>query len=201
MKKTALTCLIIIMAVGCFSQEKDKTSAHRYSFETYQQLKELKAQDSAAQLTYNNPALKYKVDIPAWLNLRETGSPYVFGGTFPVIDSCENAVVVKAFPKEKFPSYEAFKDFVVEGQKFGHPFSWSNAHIFYGKTYLGKSGNIGDSYKVYLFLQQLLYDCKYVLAETPSAYLWIDFTATRQTYEKNLPKFEEFLSGFSTLKN
>jgi hypothetical protein len=65
-----------------------------------------------------------------------------------------------------------------------------------GKKELGKYNDIGDSYKVYLMRDNLLYHCEYVLVETKSAFLWIDYTSTQETFDKNFAKFLEFMSGF-----
>jgi len=58
---------------------------------------------------------------------------------------------------------------------------------------------IGKSYRASNFWRNHIYTCKYVLAETKTAFLWIDFTATPTTYEVNLPKFDEFLKGLQLL--
>ena len=42
---------------------------------------------------------------------------------------------------------------------------------------------------------------QFVLTETKTAYIWINFTSTRDTYDKNLEKFMEFLKGFRILEN
>lgn len=69
-----------------------------------------------------------------------------------------------------------------------------------GKKVLDSFNNIGPTYKVYWMQGRLMYHCEYVLLETETAYLWIDFTATAETFDTNISKFEEFLTGFKTIK-
>ena len=89
-----------------------------------------------------------------------------------------------------------FKKFLVEDLVFGQSPKWSASHKFMGKKDLGKYNNIGDSYKVYLMMGNLMYHCEYVLVRTNSAYLWIDYTSIQEIFDKNFAKFEEFMSGF-----
>lgn len=173
MTKTIATLLFIFSFGVCFCQKK---------------------------LTYLDSTFNYQVEIPAWLNVRETGTAYAFGGTLPAIDGCENAILVKAFDKEKYPTLLAFKKFIIEDLVFGQSPLWSTAHKFMGKKELGKYNNIGDAYKVYMMRGNLMYHCEYVLVETKTAYLWIDYTATKETFDKNFSKFEEFMSGFKVTK-
>ncbi|MNY73579.1 hypothetical protein D3C86_2123990 [compost metagenome] len=70
-----------------------------------------------------------------------------------------------------------------------------------GKKDLGKYKNIGNAYKVYLMRGKLMYHCQYVLLETKTAYLWIDFTSTQETFDKNIDKFEEFMKGFKIINS
>jgi hypothetical protein len=89
----------------------------------------------------------------------------------------------------------AFKDFVIGTWTFGtHP-KWSPEHVCYGLKDMDDVPGIGKSYRASNFWQNHIYTCKYVLAETKTAFLWIDCTATATTYEVNLPKFDEFLKG------
>jgi hypothetical protein len=196
MTKIILTLFFVIPSVICFCQTADSSKLKRGSFDTYDELRKKQAKDSIAKLTYLDSTFNYQVEIPNWLNLRETGTVYAFGGTLPAIDGIENAILIKVFDKAKFPTYSDFKYFIVESLTFGQPPKWSTSHKFMGKKELGKYNNIGDSYKVYLMRGNLLYHCEYVLVETKSAYLWIDYTSTQDTFDKNFAKFEEFMTGF-----
>lgn len=196
MTKTIVTLLFIFSSGFCFCQTTDTSKIKRGTFDTYEELRKKQAKDKIEKITYLDSTFNYQVEIPNWLNVRETGSAYAFGGTLPAIDGCENAILVKAFDKAKYPTLSDFKKFIVESLVFGQSPQWSTSHKFMGKKELGKYNNIGDAYKVYMMRGNVMYHCEYVLAETKSAYLWIDYTATKETFDKNFPKFEEFISGF-----
>ena len=196
MTKTIATILIALSSSLCYCQTVDTSKLKRGSFDTYDELRRKQTKDSVEKLTYLDSTFNYQVEIPNWLNLRETGSVYAFGGTLPAIDGIENAIIIKAFDKAKFPTQSDFKKFIVEDLVFGQSPKWSASHKFMGKKELGKYKSIGDSYKVYLMRGNLLYHCEYILVETKTAYLWIDYTSTQETFDKNFAKFEEFMSGF-----
>lgn len=196
MTKSIATLLFILSSGLCFSQTTDTSKIKRGTFSSYDELRKKQAKDKIEKLTYLDSTFNYQVEIPDWLNVRETGTAYAFGGTLPAIDGCENAILVKAFDKAKYPTLLDFKKFIIEGVVFGQSPQWSDTHKFMGKKDLGKYNNIGDSYKVYMMRGNLMYHCEYVLVETKTAYLWIDYTSTKETFDKNFPKFEEFMKGF-----
>jgi len=196
MTKTITTLLFIFFSAISYCQTVDSSKIKRGSFDTYDELRQKQSKDSLEKLSYLDSTFNYQVEIPNWLNLRETGTVYAFGGTLPAINGIENALIIKAFDKIKFPTYLDFKKFIIEDLSLGQSPKWSTSHKFMGKKELGKYNNIGDSYKAYFMRGNLLYHCEYVLVETKSAYLWIDFTATQETFDKNFAKFEEFMRGF-----
>lgn len=114
----------------------------------------------------------------------------------PAVEGIENAIVIKSFDKKDYKSLKDFNKYIVEDLVFGQSPPWSNSHKFMGKKDLGIYKNIGDAYKVYLMRGKQMYHCEYVLLETNTAYLWIDFTSTEETFDKNFDKFEEFMNGF-----
>ncbi len=61
----------------------------------------------------------YEFELPEWLQVEETGSGRSFGGTLPAIDGIENAIMVTCFAKTEFPSFQAFQDIYLTGNKFG----------------------------------------------------------------------------------
>jgi hypothetical protein len=142
----------------------------------------------------------YSVIIPDWLEVKDTGSEYLWGGTLPAINGIENAIIVKIFQKENF-TFNDFKKYVVTDLKFGQTPNWSDgSHTFTLKKQLGSYKQFDYRYKIYLTRTENLYHSQFVLFETPKAYIWVDFTATPETYEKNEKKFLEFLDGFQILK-
>ena len=146
---------------------------------------------------YRDTLSSYQVVIPEWFTVRNTNATNLWGGTLPAVDGIENAIVIKAYAKKTGSSFFGFKKYVVEGLSFGKTPPWSSSHHFMGKKDLGIYKGIGDSYIVYLMRGGLIYHCKYVLLESRTAYIWIDFTATEKTFDKNMPKFDEFMAGFN----
>ncbi|HEY8896467.1 MAG TPA: hypothetical protein VIM79_16690 [Niastella sp.] len=196
MTRSIATLLFIFSFGVCFCQITDTSKVKRSTFDTYKELRKKQAENNIEKLTYLDSTFNYQVEVPDWLNVRETGTAYAFGGTLPPIDGCENAILVKAFDKEQYPTLLDFKKFIVEDLVFGKSPQWSDTHKFMGKKELGKYNTLGDAYKVYMMRGNLMYHCEYVLVETRTAYLWIDYTATKETFERNFPKFKEFMSGF-----
>ena len=177
-------------------QTTDSISVKQETYRNYKQLRAKQKELGIDELTYLDSTFNFQVKVPAWLNLRETGSAYVWGGTLPAVEGIENAIAIKSFQKKNYKSLKDFKNYLVEGLEFGRPVRWSQSSLFMGKKPLGNYRNIGDAYKVYIMRGGLLYHCEYVLLETNTAYLWIDFTSTETTFDKNSNKFEEFMSEF-----
>lgn len=178
----------------------DSAQIHRDSFATIDELRAKQAEHDIEQLTYIDSTLLFKVVLPNWLKLIDTGSPYFWGGTLPAVDSIENAIVIKSSPKDGNAVFREFEDFVVGKWSFGgHP-NWSDEYVCMGIKELPEFSQLGKSYKVYLMNGGLLYHCQYVLIETPATFLWVDFTATQTTFEPNKEKFQEFMAGLEVMK-
>ena len=138
--------------------------------------------------------LNYEVRIPGWLHLIETSSPTVFGGTLPAINGIENAITVRGFSKTQFKSFDEFKDIFLTGNKFGEPTKFDNEQIWYGQNKLMEIEN-GVKQKIFIYWQNKIYHNLFVLLQTKTAYLLVQFVATPETYDINILKFDEFLSG------
>lgn len=178
----------------------DSAQIHRDSFATFDELRTKQAEHDIEQLAYIDSTLHFKVAIPNWFNLIDTGTPFIWGGTLPAVDSIENAIIIKSSPKEAGATFQDFENFVVGKWKFGgHP-NWSETHVCMGIKELPEFSGLGKSYKVYLMNGRLLYHCQYVLIETPAAFLWVDFTATQTTFDANKGKFEAFMAGVEVMK-
>ncbi len=150
-------------------------------------------------LVYLDSTFNFQITVPNWLQLKETNSIYIWGGTLPAVNGIENAIAIKSFKKERYESFKEFRKYIIEGVVFGQSPPWSNSHKSLGKKDLGKYKDIGEAYKAYWMRGNLIYHCQYILLETKTAYLWIDFTSTQETFDKNLGKFEEFLDGFKVI--
>lgn len=186
--------LIIFIALNSFVAKAQNDAIHR----NYKNTKDLKTQiekDSIKSLIYIDSTFGYKTEVPKWLNLRETGSNKVWGGTFPEIDGIENAMMIKGFDKSEFKSFEHFKETFITGNKFGKKTLYSENHIWYGNNArdLHEIKN-GVSSRVFTFFQNKIYHNQFSLIETKKAFLWIQFVATPETYDLNLPKFTNFVN-------
>jgi hypothetical protein len=140
----------------------------------------------------------YKIVVPQWWNIRET-PPNMFGGTFPAIESIENALLFKSFEKAKYKSFADFENWVVKDYSMGQSPKWSSQHTFMLKKQIDDFKEIGNAYKVQILRGNKLYDCCYILIETANSFVWIDFTATSTTYTKNWDKFKEIANSFTKL--
>ncbi|GAB3571770.1 hypothetical protein [Hymenobacter daeguensis] len=197
--KSFLILLITLCARLSFGQAVDSSGAKHEELDNYEHLRTRQKESGIDKLTYVDSTFNFQVQVPDWLHLRDTKSAFVWGGTLPAVEGIENAIVIKAFRKSDYKSLKDFRNFLVEGLEFGHPVRWSQSHLFMGKKPLGHYKNVGDAYKVYIMQRGLLYHCEYILLETKTAYLWIDYTATETTFDKNIGKFEEFMSGFKAM--
>jgi hypothetical protein len=197
MKRFTLIISLVLNFGLIFSQENDTIKR------TYNDIEDLKTQiknEEIELLKYIDSTFNYEVDIPKWLTLRESGNPELWGGTLPAIDGIENAILITGYHKNEFKSFKDFKEKVVEKNVFGQPTQMSSNHIFMGKKVLDEVPNIGPAYLQYHMWNNRLYDCQFVLTETKTAYVWINYTATRETYDKNLEKFNEFMKGFKIIE-
>jgi len=195
--RVILTIVFVFSTVLSYSQTDDSTKIKRNSFRNYDDLRDKQKNAGIDTLTYLDSTFNFQVQVPNWLHLKETGTVYAWGGTLPAVEGIENAIIIKAFDKNSYKSFKEFKKYIVEDLIFGQTPPWSNSHKFMGKKELGKYRNIGDAYEVYLMQGKLMYYCEYILVETKTAYLWIDFTSTQETFDKNIDKFNEFMSGFT----
>lgn len=201
MKKIWLVTAILIRLVNLsFGQLNDNLKIKREGFENYEDLQNKQKEARVDTLTYVDSTFKFQVKVPKWLKLMETGTIYAWGGMLPATKGIENAIVIKIVDKKEFKSFKEFTGFVIDDVGFGQMPKWSNSHKSVGKKVLDSFNNIGPTYKVYWMQGRLMYHCEYVLLETETAYLWIDFTATAETFDTNISKFEEFLTGFKTIK-
>lgn len=150
-------------------------------------------------INYTNSKFGYNVTIPIWWDIKATPSSNFFGGTFPEIDKSKSALLFKAFEKEKFKTFQNFENWVITGYKSGDTPKWSeDQHILYKKN-LTEFAAIGHAFKVQIKADDNFYNSCYILVETSKCYLWIDLTATRETYDSNYEKLKKIIAQFSSL--
>ena len=185
---------VLLSTSFVFGQSADSSKIIHSTFDNYENLRKKQKESGIDTLIYLDLTFNYKVNIPKWLNLRETGSEKLFGGTLPAIDGIENAIMVTGFDKSKFKSFDEFTEIYLQGT-IGQPAKFSKDHVWFGSNELIKINN-GVKKKVFTFWRNHIYHSQFILLETKSAYLWIQFTSTQETYNKNISKFDEFMTGF-----
>lgn len=178
---------------------KDSTKIIHDTYRDHEDLKKKQEELGIEQLTYIDSTFSFKLLVPSWFNYIDTDDPRIFVGMLPPVDDISNAIAIKSYFK-KGKSFEEFAEYIVEHMVVGQFVNWSADHIAMGKKELEEYQNLGKSYKVYLMQGKLIYHCQYLLIETATAYLWIDYTATPTTFAQNKDKFDEFLKGFEKLK-
>lgn len=137
----------------------------------------------------------YNVEVPYWLDI-QINDGESFGGKLPEIKGIANAILIKGFSKDKFKNFKDFQRIYITGNVFGQPSLFSESHTWYGRNERDfKKIKNGVSSRVFIRYKGLIYHHQFVLIETKKAYLLINFCATPETYDENLPKFDEFLSG------
>ena len=191
--------ILIILLISCVSNAQNDTINIKYkdTKDLTSQIEKFKIES----LVYVDSTFGYKLNVPDWLSLKETGNDRIWGGTFPPIDKIENALVIEGFEKSKFKSFEHFKEIYITGNIFGKTTLYSKNHSWYGhnKRDLHDIKN-GVSCRVFTLYQNMIYHNQFALVETEKAFLWIQFVATPDTYELNLPKFTKFVDGIELIK-
>ena len=201
MKKYIIFILTLLINNFLFSQthtiSKIETSKHGNLVAYLYELEQIQGIDN---IEHTDTLLDYKINIPIWWKIRETPNIFMFGGTLPAINGIENAILFKSFQKNEFKDLEDFDNWVIKSYKIGEFPKWSNSHTILLKKENEDFKKFGKSYFVQLIRGGKLYECQYIIIETSKTYLWIDFTATKETYKVNLEKFSEILNRFEIIK-
>ena len=200
MRRKYLTIYFILFLFGnnCYSQQVEKEQYEHKNLVAY--LYELRQISGEDNITHTDTILNYKLNIPIWWKIRETPSITLFGGTFPEIDGIENALLFKSFSKENFDNITDFENWLIREYKIGDVPNWSDgSHKLLLKRELNEFENIGNSYFVQLNRAGQIYYCCYIAVETSNTFLWIDFTATEETYDKNFIKLKEIIENFKII--
>lgn len=140
----------------------------------------------------------YSCTVPAWFRVLDTPDD-LFGGMLPPIDTTENTIIIKGFPKRQFRDLGAFENWVVKDYTVGQESKWDPEHIILLKNLIADYPGPGIAYRVQILYQGMIYNCAYALIETSMAFLWVDFTATNTTYNKQYPLFLEFVQSIKLL--
>lgn len=140
----------------------------------------------------------YSCQIPSWFRQLDTPDD-IFGGLLPAIDTIENSILFKGFPKTQFKTMDAFENWVVKDYTVGQESRWDPDQIILLKNLITDFTGPGIAYRVQILNQGVIYNCCYVLFETPKAFVWVDYTATNTTYKQQYPQFMEMVQTIKAL--
>ena len=196
MKKYLLLSVFLLLVQLCLSQTQPVKKGDHINMLAY--LYELQQVSGHDSIVHIDSAYGYQVTIPIWWRIRET-QPFMLGGTLPAIDSIENALFIKSFRKDQFKDITDFEKWVIRDYSMGQSPKWSSRQTVLLKKEIPDFKELGNAFKVQLLWQPKMYDCCYILTETSSAYIWIDFTATGTTYAKNFEKLKQVVNSFKKL--
>ena len=149
--------------------------------------------------TYTNEEFGYCLQIPESLEVVNTYNPYIFALRFPVVAQAANAFMIKVLPKDQFAGFEEMHKSVIES------LSREENKQIAGQVYLLDSESMdefkqtGPTLKVHVLDRGKEFVCCYVFAESPKAYLWIDFVATKESYDINFPIMQSLMQDFEIL--
>ncbi len=159
-------------------------------------LHELRWKQHKAGLTYTDTTYNFQFRIPHWMEEGNERGAIGWIGVMPPYDGYAT-IGVEVYYKEDHASFDAFKKLMAEDVTVGQPVPWYYHDTCTSKKDLGRYKDFGPTCEV-RYGRKYLQRSQYVLAETPTAYLRIEYEATEDTYEMNLPRFHEFMSGFKT---
>jgi hypothetical protein len=138
----------------------------------------------------------YSIQKPKWLKINRELPSNRFGGTMPAVNGIVNAIMITALKKNRFQNFEDFVRIYITGNTFGQPMLMNEQFTFYGRNEKDlKKIKHGVSSRIFYLFKNKVYHNQFVLLETSSAYLFVHFCATPETYDENLKKFNEFLKG------
>jgi hypothetical protein len=152
---------------------------------------------SETDKSYESEKYGYRVDIPAWLNVKETGNSNSWGGTMEPLNGVQNAILVVGYTKREYKKLKKLIYDKVGQYKLGDKINENQTFLL--RKELGIIEEKGVGYKVQLLTGKKQYDSAFVFVQTKKGFIWIIFTATPDTYKTNFEKFKSFLSGLEVV--
>lgn len=119
--------------------------------------------------------------IPYWLNMIE--SKYYLFSNFPDINNVLNTFSLVYVDKDRYSSFLDMKYFMLSGDNVLKYATLSSPNERLHRFYVRNQASYG------------IFECQFIFFECDDTYGFINYTATKDTYEKNLEKLEEFLNG------
>lgn len=142
----------------------------------------------------------YSVSFPDSLELIDTGSDRIFAGILPTPNNEENSISITSFFKNEFSSWDRFVEVFITGNKPGQQTLFSPEHILYGFSTNDTPFKLGVRKRLFTISNNKIFNYEFALVETPTAYLWIQYGSTPDTYDYNIERFNQFLDSFEILK-
>jgi len=149
-----------------------------------------------AKTAYTSEEFGYYLQIPESLEVINTHNPYIFALRFPVVAQAANAFMVKVLPIDQYAGFEEMQKAVIES------LSREENKQIDGQVYLldyepmNEFKKTGPAFKVHVLDRGKEFVCCYVFAESPKAYLWIDFVATKESYDVNFHIMRSLMQDF-----
>mgnify|MGYP003575701385 CR=1 FL=1 len=134
----------------------------------------------------NVEELGLQFEVPFWLNVFDT--KYDLAGLFPDVNNISNAMVLVMQDKDGVKFEEFCNKILSSNTKYSYSDVRSSRPSF-------------KKYKVLLETPTNTFYCQFVFFETNSKYAWLNFTATKETYEINVKKLDGFVENIKLLSN
>ena len=189
MKKT-IFCILIVLSNFMIGVAQNDRFVHKNLPAHYLETRQMVGEDNIIHI---DSLAGYKITIPKYWQIKETPTRNILSGVFPETNGIVNALSLKVNLKSGFSNFNEFKEIVITSYKIGDHTKWSDKHKLLKKEKLNQFKNIGEAYYVEMEWNDKVYCCCYILTETSNTFLWIDFTATKETYDANFSKFKEII--------
>jgi len=194
--------LALILYVFCYATygqtetDEKKKPMHPNLISHFIEMRQLMEDDN---IKHVDSISGYSIVIPLWWSIRESSHPNLFSGLFPRTKGIVNALAFKVYHKKRHFDLLDFENWIINDYENGESPKWSDKHELISKKEICDFSDIGKAYKVKLLFKGKTYVCCYIMVETSNSYLWIDFTATTETYELNFEKFKSLMENYKTI--
>ena len=188
--KKIIACFLLVLANFVPSFAQNDRYVHKNLPAHYLETRQMVGED---HIEHIDSLAGYKITVPQYWQIKETPTRNILSGVFSKTHGIENALALKVNLKAEFSDFKEFKDIVIARYEVGDQMKWSQAHQLLKKEKLNVFEKLGDAYYVELQWNGKIYCCCYILVETSTTFLWIDFTATTETYDENFIKFKKIM--------
>ncbi len=134
---------------------------------------------SGKDFIINDTLKNFQITIPYWLNITDVTNRYLVGA-FPDINNISNSFLMDIYNKSNYDSFEAFKNSFL-----------TNKGVVKYEIIDSKNVKI-NNYLVYFQASRSMFKCQDIFFDSGKYYGLVIFTATPDTYDKNVSRFNEF---------